>query len=773
MIQKKLLFVVIMVVIGLIGISSLALADEMRVRELPIPEEATDITYVKRRGDVRFQVESDFKTAGEFYSKKLTEQRWTKSAKDNLQRNFWVQTFSKDAVSLEVRVDSKDEGSEVRLTPMGMMWEEDDQPSPKDLPLTADATEIEFDDFFESIEFKSPSDVKTVVEFLSGELEKRQWTKATTEFDLATFVRMQFTQQKSSLEIDVRAEDTGSEVSIRTKGMQWDGMKDEIARAMEEAEAAEVADSEPSKVKTGDMPASLPKRKDKPKQGIDELPKLPSEGTVVMDGTTFNLPIVIAYEVFENDQWSTKVVATQKLIKQETLLARLKMSGTDKDENDSTLTYPQPYLLIEIDEDDSPSRLNLLAAGTPGGASGSELAGTALVEAGRVRGTVRMKEPDSFFDKVYTAEISFDVPVLTRESIPAKRLTDAPKLANSGKLIIGKKTYNLANVVCYEMKRFDELVTTIVFSEKPLNMANLNTALGKKAADDYFEFTPQVKLIIDADDNPSSMSIWADNVSISGSGSLEGDIVIEDGRARGVAKMTEPGEFMDSEYSFEVSFDTNVLGKQVSAPKKPSGGLVADSYKGLPIPEGHMGMQSEGSRFRTQTSTTVVAELNAVMDFYRRELASGEWGEWKEIVAESEVEQQAAKLAFSGPTGSLIVQLKAEGQEAAITLVSRDAQAAKAAGLLPAPDKARLVMGNASEKASVITVNKQEYKIAAGVGAEDPKTGLNWEVAPGNYTVEITPPGEPVQSEKLRLGANETWGVIIEPSGGYLAKQLY
>jgi hypothetical protein len=49
--------------------------------------------------------------------------------------------------------------------------------SPKDLPLTADATEIEYDDFFESIEFKSQSDVKTVVAFLTGELEKRKWAR--------------------------------------------------------------------------------------------------------------------------------------------------------------------------------------------------------------------------------------------------------------------------------------------------------------------------------------------------------------------------------------------------------------------------------------------------------------------------------------------------------------------------------------------------------------------------------------------------------------------
>ena len=200
---------------------------------------------------------------------------------------------------------------------------------------------------------------------------------------------------------------------------------------------------------------------------------------------------------------------------------------------------------------------------------------------------------------------------------------------------------------------------------------------------------------------------------------------------------------------------------------------MADSYKGLPFPEGHEGIQSEGSRFRTQSSTTVVAELIAVVDFYRRELPSGEWGEWKEKADDAKVEQQTAELAFTGPTGSLIVQLKADGQQAAITLVSRDAQAAKAAGMLPAPGKARLIVGNASEKAAVITINKREYKIAAGAGAEDPETGLKWEVAPGNYTVGIKQPGEQVQSEKLKLGADETWGMIIDASGGHLAAQLY
>ncbi len=72
-----------------------------------------------------------------------------------------------------------------------------------------------------------------------------------------------------------------------------------------------------------------------------------------------------------------------------------------------------------------------------------------------------------------------------------------------------------------------------------------------------------------------------------------------------------------------------------------------------------------------------------------------------------------------------------------------------------------------------ITLNGREYKIAAGAGAEDPKTGFNWVVPPGNFKVEVKPPGEAAQSEKLTLRANETWGVLISPTGEFLALQLY
>lgn len=538
-------------------IASFASADELRVKDVPIADGASNVTFMKRRGDVRYQVASDFKAVGQFYAQKLVEQGWTRAAKQNLQRSFWVQSFSKGAASLEVRVDSRGGGSEVRLTPTGMMWEEDDQPTPKDLPIPEKVTDLEYDDFFESIEFKSPSNVKTVAEFYEQELVKRRWTKDAAGVDTAGFVRLKFAQQKSTLEIDVRAEGEGCEVSIRTKGMQWDGMKAEIARAKEKA--AEVAAAAKSMPTAPGTAVALPQRKDKPKQGIDQLPKLPNEAAVTMDGKSYKLTHIIAFEAFENGEWLTKIVATQKPVKLDTLLARLKQFGTDKNQDGISPAWPQPHVQVVLEADDRPWRISLSADGTPGGGTGNEVTGTALVENGRARGTVKLKEPGKFFDKVYTAEISFDVNVLTRESAPTKLLAEAPKLATSGKLTIGGKIYTLNNVTAYRTRGSSGPQTTVVLSVRPLNTAKLTAALAKNPDEDYFEFIPQIQLRIDADDNVSSVFLWADGISISGNSNVGSDIVVEDGRARGTARSTKSEEFGGGKHEFTVSFDATVL----------------------------------------------------------------------------------------------------------------------------------------------------------------------------------------------------------------------
>src|SRR5262245_30355854 len=141
--QRSRMFGAVLVVIVM---SSSATGDDLLVKNLPIPEGATDISFMKRRGDIRFKVATDFKETGEWYAKQLGAQRWTKSGKDNLQKSFWVQKFARDKLLLEVRVDRRDGGSEVRLTPTGLLWDEDLAPHAKDLPITEDATDVMYED---------------------------------------------------------------------------------------------------------------------------------------------------------------------------------------------------------------------------------------------------------------------------------------------------------------------------------------------------------------------------------------------------------------------------------------------------------------------------------------------------------------------------------------------------------------------------------------------------------------------------------------------------
>ncbi len=190
----------------------------------------------------------------------------------------------------------------------------------------------------------------------------------------------------------------------------------------------------------------------------------------------------------------------------------------------------------------------------------------------------------------------------------------------------------------------------------------------------------------------------------------------------------------------------------------------------MPFPEGGDGFQSEGSKFRKQTSTKITADLKAVVAFYQSELAAADWTENK---AAAKIDKTSATLSFTGAAGTLTVQLKAEGDQTAIALISRDEKAAKAAGMLPTAGKSKLIIGNTSESAAVITVSKLDYKLAAGAGAEDPKTGINWELTPAKYTLEIKLPGKAVQSEVMTVGADETWGLMILPTGECLPVQLY
>jgi hypothetical protein len=178
----------------------------------------------------------------------------------------------------------------------------------------------------------------------------------------------------------------------------------------------------------------------------------------------------------------------------------------------------------------------------------------------------------------------------------------------------------------------------------------------------------------------------------------------------------------------------------------------------------------ERSPFRVSVNAKIAAELPGVLEFYRRELADRGW---KEDTAKAAVSDEQAALVFTGKEGQARLRLSRKRKETVIELAVRYPDRAKKAGILPEPGKARLMLGNAHEKDVVFVVGDKEYKLAAGVGAKDPKDATSLHLAPGKYKVTIKIAGEADQSEDMQLGADETWGVVVIPTGGYFPTRLY
>lgn len=134
------------------------------------------------------------------------------------------------------------------------------------------------------------------------------------------------------------------------------------------------------------------------------------------------------------------------------------------------------------------------------------------------------------------------------------------KESSVGTLKVGDKTYTLKNIVAYEIDYYGDRKIRVYLSEKPANMAKLKASLLHENNDNEFnEFQPQVRLIVNPEGSVESYELWADNLSVSGNGSLEGTAELKDGRITGSAKLTEEGEAGDRKYTFEFKFEANII----------------------------------------------------------------------------------------------------------------------------------------------------------------------------------------------------------------------
>jgi hypothetical protein len=537
----------------LIALNSIAVSSsqELHVREIPLPKEATDVSYMKSRGDIRMLFPGDMKKAGEFYQMELTKQQWIKSVKDNVQKNFWVQTFKKQNRELEIRTEVEDVGSEIRITPKGYLWDEDFTPRPEDIPIPENAQQLKYDDFLSEIVFQCDDSPKQLVDFYASKLDPQVWQKPREDNIREKSGIVHRVSGIATLWIYIDVEQGKTQVKIDTKGMSWDQIKLANANAKKSKESASGSSS----------PAggnSVPKRFNKPIRGIEKLEKLPSIGSVTIDGKKTPLTEVFAYELIAYGKWRTHIVATSQPIKQDVLL-KLLLTNVPEEKWGDQWRLPSPNLKLILDEDDSLWSMQLLADKVP--SSATEITGEAIVEAGRARGTAKLI-PRTFFKHSVEAEITFDTMLLNPSAAPRKLLENAPKLENVGKIIFAGKSFALPYVTAYQERNAHKVIR-VVLTEKPIDSAKIRMALEQtgEVGQSVFGFQPQISFALDENDVLQSMFLWCDGASVNWSGinSVQTAVRSEGDRVRGTVSTNKKEEVLGKSLEFQSSFDTSVI----------------------------------------------------------------------------------------------------------------------------------------------------------------------------------------------------------------------
>jgi hypothetical protein len=97
-----------------------------------------------------------------------------------------------------------------------------DELNVKDLALTKDASDIEYQELVEHVVFKSKANVKSVCTELAANLKAQGWTKDGSDLVTAASSILKRKRGDAELTIFVKPESGGSEVKIFTDGLSWD-----------------------------------------------------------------------------------------------------------------------------------------------------------------------------------------------------------------------------------------------------------------------------------------------------------------------------------------------------------------------------------------------------------------------------------------------------------------------------------------------------------------------------------------------------------------------
>ena len=93
----------------------------------------------------------------------------------------------------------------------------------KELALTKDATDVEYNTVVEHVVFKSKSNVKKVYAELAANLKAQGWTNDGSDLVQPQSSILKRKRGDATLTIFVKPEGGGSEIKIFTEGLSWDG----------------------------------------------------------------------------------------------------------------------------------------------------------------------------------------------------------------------------------------------------------------------------------------------------------------------------------------------------------------------------------------------------------------------------------------------------------------------------------------------------------------------------------------------------------------------
>jgi hypothetical protein len=219
--------------------------------------------------------------------------------------------------------------------------------------------------------------------------------------------------------------------------------------------------------------------------------------------------------------------------------------------------------------------------------------------------------------------------------------------------------------------------------------------------------------------------------------------------------------------------------KTAAAPasKTVAEALEADPDSALPVPKqrtmnaiGTSKMPGSDAPFRKELEASIPAEFNAVLAFYRSEL--GKRG-WQEAAESAVVKPDQAQLAFTSSDGPATLKLGRKNGETTVNLAQKYPAAAAKADVVPKPGQSKLLFGNIGKSDATVSINKQTIKIAAGAGGPQSPRPPMIDLPPGKYRYALKIAGGPARNNQIEIGAGDTWGVMIGPTGDVLPLQMY